>query len=286
MADFQGALPVKTSIPGGVVAAIIDVASSNQLALDSNGAVGVHGAVSATVSGTVAVSGLSSGTNTLVIDTNGAALVSGTMTLGSGAQVEIINGSNTLALDSNGAIKVGTMPSVTVTASSLDIRPLTATNDAVTVSGSVSVSSLPALTVSNATVAIGNGANTLAIDSNGAIMTSIVPAAQTEVYKYDTGTAVTNTGTKAVDYVVTSGKTFIGTTVLSGSRGATKAQVALVDGTNVTNVATYFQLAGENNSVGIESIKLLGNGTNLVRLTITNLDDTTDLYGTIQGIEK
>lgn len=259
MADYQGRLPIKTVSNGEVVAKICDTAGVNTLVIDTNGAIGVTGSVDANVTNTVTVSGS--------VDAN----VTNTVTVSGSVDANVTN-------------------TVTVSATDLDIRNLTASDQITIASGTntlaIDSNGAAAVTVSSGSISIVQGTNTLSIDTNGAIKTSIVPVATTAVFAYATEANVTNGGSKNIEYTVTTGKTFTGATVLAGCRGAVKVAFGIADGTNYTPYGVYFQQPAENDSVSISSLSLVGDGTKKVRLTVTNLDDTTDVYGTIQGTEQ
>lgn len=277
---------------------------SNGLTIDSNGAIPISG-----IASTVTVGGSVSVTNTVTVsatdfdirnlDSNSDSVaVTGTVAVSSIAStvtvgatdfdirnltvatdaVAIGSGSNILAVDSNGAVAVsaiaGTVTisgntavtnTVTVSATDLDIRGLAAATD---------------------TVSIGSGANTLAIDSNGAISVVVAPTASTLVSPFGASTNdVAKDASFTFDYVVTSGKTFTGIDVLAASSTAVKVQIGTWNGSAFTTKRVYFQQPKLNEAKPIEALTLTGNGTLAVRVIITNLDAATTLYCSINGKE-
>lgn len=211
MADYQGSVPVLTANNGDVVAAIVDAAGVNKLAIDATGK------IAAVVEGTVAFS-------------------------------------NT---------------TIDVTATDLDIRNLAFASDKVDASGSV--------------VKISDGTDQLAVNSDGSL--NVVTTSGAPVVDYGTASVLQNASSN-FDYTVTSGKTFHGECVLVGARGTVKVEVGTWNGTAFTAKAVYFQQPAYNFPINIKALALLGDGTNAIRVIVTNLDKaTSDVYTTIEGFE-
>jgi len=88
------------------------------------------------------------------------------------------------------------------------------------------------------------------------------------------------------DCAITTGKTFVGDTVLVGARGAVKVQVGTWDGTTFVPKYTWFQDPKENYDHSIKKLRVLGTGTNFIRVVITNLDGaSSDVYSNVSGDE-
>jgi hypothetical protein len=130
-----------------------------------------------------------------------------------------------------------------------------------------------------------NGTNEIFVGTNGQIKAEIVPESVTQINKFATG-SVTNTGTLVLSHTVTSGKTFVGHIASFGSFEQGKATLTLEDGTNVTNALAFYGQAGLTVPQNINGISLLGDGTKLLKLTVTNAGETDTFEANIQGYEK
>lgn len=197
-----------------------------------------------------------------------------------------------LSIDANGA--------ALVVANDLDIRNLVFATDKVDVSGSsvdanITNASLVVeatdldirnLNASQDNVAISDGTNTLAVNTDGSLNVVISEFGESRVCSYTTSAAVAKDTSVNHDYVITSGKVFRGFDVLVGARGNCKVEGGLFDGSTFTPKFTYVQQPGLNLPVPIKGIEATGDGTLALRLTITNLDNTSDLYSTIQGVQE
>src|SRR6056297_253258 len=162
--------------------------------------------------------------------------------------------------------------SVTVIATDLDIRDLTFAADSIDASGS--------------SIKITDDTETLAINADGSI--NVVPLNEgTLVNYFQTSAAVASDASADFDYTVTNTSTFEGTNVLVGCRAACKVEVGTFDGTTFTPKFTYFQQPSVNNTVDVQALSLIGDGTAAIRIKVTNLDNqATDIYSTLQGIDK
>lgn len=178
---------------------------------------------------------------------------------------------------------------VTVQATDLDVRPLTFATDSVDVSGSSVTVSATDLDVRDLThvsdsIKIGDGTEFLAVNADGSINVVVQDASGTDVCDFQTTATVGASSVVNHDYVVTSGLTFYGQTVLVGARGAVKVEVGTWDGTTFVPKFVYFQDPKENKDHNIARLSLLGDGTATIRLRITNTDgQSSDVYSTLQG---
>jgi hypothetical protein len=172
---------------------------------------------------------------------------------------KITDGTHTLEINADGSINS------VVTATDLDIRDLTHVSDS---------------------VKVGDGTDVLAVNADGSINVRLDDG--TEVCDYGTSAAVAANADGTFDYVVTSGKTFEGECVTVGARGAVKVQIGTsADGVAFTPKKVVFQQPAENGPIAFPTLKLLGDGTALVRVIVTNLDKAaSDLYCTIEGTEN
>lgn len=269
MADFEGSLPIKTARDDDVKIKIVSWAAGETATagwdIDSNGA----GLVRAT---SFDIRPLSDATDSIA--------VSGSVTV-SATDLDIRD----LVFATDKVDVSGS--SVTVSATALDIRPLVFATDTVDVSGSsvtVSATALDTrdLTVARDTVKIGEGANVLGVNADGSINVSLVPGARVAVNHYGTAT-INKNASHAEDYVVPDDNKFTATSILVGCRGATKVEYGTYNGTTFTPYGTYFQLPAQNRIMNIPALNLLGNDNDSVRVIVTNLDNTGDVYVTIQG---
>ena len=231
--------------------------------------------------------------STLIIDTNGAAHVTGTMTLAGNQTIAITSGTNTLTIDSNGAIPVSSVGGTVNVAGAVSVTNTVAVSGTVSLASNTSVTvsatdlDIRALTAAKDKVSIGSGSNTLAIASDGSLSVNVLPAAETTVSAYGASSNdIAKNGTFTFDYAITSAKTFKGKSVVLGSSGATKVTVGLWDGTTFVPKRTFFQQPSVNPAMPIEGLSLLGNGTSTIRVIATNLDSATTLYCSIDGSER
>jgi len=213
MADYEGALPVKTARDGEVVAAIVDGAGVNKLAVSETGE------ISAVVSATdLDIRDLSSTTD-----------------------------------------------SVTVVATNLDVRDLTHVSDS---------------------IKIGDGTDLLAVNTDGSINVTITPQTVGLVNNYELSSAVAKDASVNFDYLVTSGKLFVGDYIHVGSRTEVEVKWGTYNGTTFTPKGRIIQNRGFNPGIEIPALTLTGNGTDVIRVTVKNFDNATDISCTIQGQER
>lgn len=133
---------------------------------------------------------------------------------------------------------------------------------------------------------IGDGTDLMVVNTDGSINVQAIINDGAEVVDYGTSAAVAAAASANFDYVVTDTKTFKGSFVTVGARGATKVEIGTWDGTTFTPLKVVFQAPAENNPIAIPSVSLLGDATAAIRVTVTNLDKAaSDLYCTIEGAE-
>lgn len=131
---------------------------------------------------------------------------------------------------------------------------------------------------------ITDGTNNLVINDDGSVNVRIDDG--TEVFFYDTDVAVPSGNTVTYDLVATNTKTLEVSLVTVGARGAVKVEVSKWDGTTATPVKTWFQQPAVNTAMAFQSITIVGDGTNALRVVITNQDKSaSDVYCSIEGVE-
>jgi hypothetical protein len=133
---------------------------------------------------------------------------------------------------------------------------------------------------------ISDGTDVLAINDDGSINVVATEAAKTAVLQAYKSDEVAKNATVDFDYTVTNGKLFSGANILVGSRAACKINVGTYDGTTFVSKAVYFQLPAQNRFLNIPAFEATGDGTLKLRISVTNLDNATDVYATLQGFEK
>jgi len=144
------------------------------------------------------------------------------------------------------------------------------------------------LTHASDSIKIGDGTDFLAINADGSIntKTEIIRGLEGHVLSYATSAAVAKDAVITHDYVVTNAKTFLGSALLVGARGEVKVRFGTWDGTTFTVMGVFFQQPKMNQSILIPNLKAVGDGTLAVRIEVTNLDNASDLYSTLQGEEE
>jgi len=175
------------------------------------------------------------------------------------------NDGQRLAIDSNGKIGVSSMPTVTVTASDLDIRNLNLTDDAVKISA-------------NST------ANSVSNPIYVAITTSAVST--TEIHDYDTSVNVAVDTADNHDYPVPSG-TFLLKSVIVSASGNIKFEVQVGPVASLVTKAVGFLTGRQGDTKQIffdPAIEVPTASTGTVRIARTNRQGATmDVYSTIIG---
>ena len=193
-------------------------------------------------------------------------------------KVAIGDGTHDLDVNADGSINA------VVSATDLDIRALASGTDSVTVVASdLDVRDLTHVSDS---VKIGDGTDLLAVNGDGSINVVVQATAATPVLDYGESLALAQNATANFDYVVTNTKNFTGKKLKVGTLGQCKITVGTWNGVD-TFVAreTFFQNAGINSDHDIAFYKQLGDGTVGIRVSVTNLDDATNVYCTISGEE-
>jgi hypothetical protein len=189
-----------------------------------------------------------------------------------------------------------------ITATDLDIRDLTHLSDSVKIGDGVEFLEINAdgslnavveatdfdirdLTHVSDSVKVGDGTDFLAINTDGSVNAkTALPGSK--VLDYKTSATVGAGSVTTHDYVVGNALTFIGKTVLVGAKGAVKVRVGTYDGTTFVPKFTYFQDPKENIDHDIANLELLGDGTDAIRIEITNTDgQSSDVYSTLMGYE-
>lgn len=285
--DFLGSVGVKTERDDDVKIILVDGASGDAATKKLN-----INAVGETVSAGTNDSGIP-----MMVKDNGGTPAWKPLTVDS-VTGGLLTKKNALAFAddtvdvSGSAVSVTAMPALTFANDTVDVSgsaisvtampALTFANDTVDVSGSaVSVTAMPALTFANDTVDVSGSAVTV----SGTV--SIAPTPTLLINDYELQ-AVTIATPVNYDYLVTSGKTFVGSSVCVSSSAKTFVEIGISsDGlTAFAPWRSYWMQPGNNLPVIIEAIKLLGDGTKTIRVKITNKDGgTTDVGVSIMGME-
>lgn len=143
----------------------------------------------------------------------------------------------------------------------------------------------PAEAVAVAGVDAAGNLQTLLTDSTGKVI--VIPSEEgTNIIDYaETASAPVGTP-QNIDYVVTNATTFKGEKVLVGCRGRVKVRVGTYNGTTFTPFFCYYQDPKENFDHDIQNLSLAGDGTNAIRIEVTNQDGSAnDIHTTLQGRE-
>jgi len=153
--------------------------------------------------------------------------------------------------------------SITVDATDLDIRDLNASQD---------------------NVAISDGTDTLAVNTDGSINVNVVDSvAGNEVCDYQTSSSVAKNASVNHDYTVTGGTTFSGEEAWISGSGKLKVEL-LVDG--ATKFVGFNSTSNPNIRIPLEKLLKAG-AAEVVRMTITNRDNQPqDVYSTLLGEEN
>lgn len=225
--------------------------------------------------------------------------------------VKVGDGTDFLAIAADGSIAVtDNGGSLTVDATNLDIRDLTHVSDSVKIGDGTDFAAISATgevsteltnaqgadgaTAPSDTVQVGGkdgsgNLQTFKTDTNGQLYVIVDESAgATNVVNYTTTATVGVGVAQNHDYVITSTKSLREISVLVGARGAVKVRVGNYNGTTFTPKFTWFQkIQGADNVYSLSKyVSLTGDGTNAVRIEITNLDgDSSDVYSTLMGEE-
>jgi hypothetical protein len=281
---------------------------TDTLAVNADGSINAvisDGGGSITVDGAVTVSATDLDIRDLSAAQDNVAISDGTDTLAVNADGSI----NAIINDGGGSITVD--GAVTVSATDLDIRDLSAAQDNVAISdgtdtldinadgsinaviadggGSITVDAVDLdirdLTHASDSVKVGDGTEFLAVNTDGSINVRVQPdTGDTDVCEY-TITATAPVGTPVNhDYVVPSGEVFRGESVLVGCRSQCFIRVGTWNGTTFTPLFSYWQDPKENYDHNIKRLALTGDGTAAVRIEITPKDGAADdVSSTLQG---
>jgi hypothetical protein len=192
--------------------------------------------------------------------------------------VQIGDGVETLLINADGSLNA------VVSATDLDIRALASGTDSVTVVATdLDVRDLTHVSDS---VKIGDGVDLLAVNADGSLNVVVQATAATPVFDYGESLGLAQNATADFDYVVTNTKNFTGKLLKVGTLGQCKVTVGTWNGVD-TFVArtTFFQGAGLNPDHSLAFYEQLGDGTVGIRVSVTNLDDATNVYCTISSEE-
>lgn len=278
MADFDSSLPIRTEANGDVVAHLADGTVTTQLlkinadgSIDTNTTIPVGSKIIVTdgtddleVNADGSINAVVTATDLDIRDltaTDVVTVVQAThdnLNLNANIQVgdaDVANGNPVPVSDAGG--------SLTVDATDLDIRDLTAVSDSVAAHLFDEAGAAFSLT------------NPLPVEV-------VSDASGVEVVDYQTSAAVAKDASVNHDYTVTATKTLLVAGLWVSGSGKLKAQL-LVNG--VVKYVGFNSTANPNIDIPIYKI-LKGLTTEVVRVTLTNLDNQAqDLYSTLSGLE-
>lgn len=314
MADFDSSLPVRTQNPGDVIAKIADATvPSQQLAVNSDGSINItDNGGSITVDGTVTVTATNLDIRDLVfatdkVDVSGssvaldagtlAALESITVQNGAGASaVNIQDGGNSITVDGTvelGATTLSALESITVQnpsgAGAVNIQD---GGNSITVDGAVTVSAtdldIRDLTHVSDSIKVGDGADFLAINSDGSI--NVVPQEDpgTERVSYNTAATLAAAATSNHDATYTNaGKLF---QVWGSASGKLKITVQIetgaATGTFNTVAVGFNSTANPNIDIRFAKYAAIPAGARVRVIRQNNDNQSQDVYSTIIGLES
>lgn len=201
-----------------------------------------------------------------------------------GTEVKITDGTETVEVNPDGSINT------VVTATDLDIRPLT-NADVVTIEDGGNSITVDAVDFDVRDFdAASDSVQANLFDSTGTAFSPTNPLsvemvsdqAGDEVCDYNTTAAVAKDASTNHDYTVTAAKTFLAESVWVSGSGKIKVEV-------LSNGSTIFvgfnSTANPNIDIPIKKICKTA-ATQVVRITITNLDNQAqDVYSTLTGLE-
>ena len=308
MADFASSLPVRTEAAGDIDVFISDATTPAQkLKVNADGSVDTNIAVGAKVI-------ITDGTDDLEVNGDGSinAVVTAT-----DLDIRNLTATDVVTIVDGGG-------SITVDASALDIRALTNADvvtiedggGSITIDGAVSQSgtwNIGTVASITADVNVADGGNSLTVDAVDLdirdlvastdsvqanlfdeagvafsltnplpVIVSTPDATGDEVAEYNTSVAVAAAASVNHDYTVTAAKTLLINQVWASASAKIKVQV-LVNA--VVKFVGFNSTANPNVEIPMNSI-LKGAATEVVRITITNLDNQAqDVYSTLLGIE-
>ncbi len=199
-----------------------------------------------------------------------------------GAKVIVTDGTDNLAVNGDGSVNA------VVTATDLDVRDLAFATDKVDVTGSsvtVSATDLDIRDLSASTdsvkVHLNDESGNPYSPTNPLSVVQVSDQAGDEICEYNESVAVAKNASVNHDYTVTAAKTFLGEMIWVSGSGKLRAEI-LVNG--VTKFVGFSSTANPNIEIPLHKI-MKGLTTEVVRITLTNLDQEQDLYSTLLGLE-
>lgn len=251
MSDYNSSLPIRTENAGDVIAKIADATvTSQQLKVNSDGSINItDNGSSITVDGSVTVSATS-------LDIRHISHTVDSIKIGDGVDFLAIDSSGNIGItDAGGSITVD--GSVTVSATDLDIRNLSHSQDS---------------------IKIGDGTDLLAVNSDGSINVVVTGASGTPVNDYHTEAAVAGGATSTHTY--TSTGNFYLQQIEASSSGKMKIEVKV---NSVTKFVQFNSTAQTNMSIHLDQPIIATTGQT-VTITRTNRESQAqDVYSTISG---
>lgn len=245
MADYDSSLPIRTETAGDVDVFVSDATTPSQKLK-----VNVDGSI-----------------NTDLV---------------TGAKVIVTDGTDNLAVNGDGSVNA------VVTATDLDVRDLAFATDRVDVTGSsvtVSATDLDIRDLSASTdsvkVHLNDESGNPYSPTNPLSVVQVSDQAGDEICEYNESVAVAKNASVNHDYTVTAAKTFLGEMIWVSGSGKLRAEI-LVNG--VTKFVGFSSTANPNIEIPLHKI-MKGLTTEVVRITLTNLDQEQDLYSTLLGLE-
>lgn len=230
---------------------------------------------SITVDGTVTVTATDLDIRNLVfatdkVDVSGSSVALDAGTLAALESITVQNPSGAGAVNiQDGGNSITVDGSVTVTATDLDIRDLSHTQDS---------------------VKIGDGTDFLAVNTDGSINVVIADATPgTPINSYNTSAALAAAGSNNHDYTVTAAKTLYLNQIEATASGKAKIEVqietAVASGTFNTRFVEFNSTATPNMQIHLDNPIAVAAGVR-VRVIRTNKDNQSqDVYSTICGYE-
>jgi hypothetical protein len=197
---------------------------------------------------------------------------------------------NRLEIDASGYATVNVNGTVTVSASDLDIRDIVHTQDSVALGDGTGVLvDVLDSTIDALQVAISDGTDQLAVNTDGSINVNIVNSTITgEVHDYDTAAAVASDASDNHDYAVVNSTFLLKSVIVAGS-GNIKFEIQTGPVASLATVAVGFLTGrqGDTKQVFFDpAIEVPVASTGTVRVIRTNRQGSaTDLYSTIIGLD-
>jgi len=177
----------------------------------------------------------------------------------------------------------GITNTVTVDATDLDIRSLTHVSDSVSIGDGTTLADVLDATVDALYVAITDGTDTLAINTDGSINVVVAGSSGTKIHDFDTATPGAG-ATDNHDYSV-AGTTFELSRVEWAGSGKMKVEVQFGPSAGPATVAVGFSEKDTKEYIEFNPVLIVpATGTGLVRVIRTNRQGAaTDVYSTIMG---